>query len=143
MKIKIIKIGKIAHKEILPLVGEYEKRLKVLTQIESVEFKSLNPKMEKQILDHDYIIALDERGVEWSSTELAKKISQWQDNPKNKTICFVIGDPYGLTEEIRRKAHIIWSLSRLTLSSDIAWLLVWEQVYRGFSIIKGIKYHHE
>ncbi|NBX76521.1 MAG: 23S rRNA (pseudouridine(1915)-N(3))-methyltransferase RlmH [Proteobacteria bacterium] len=145
MKIEIIKIGKCRHSGIAEVATEYIKRLKPYLGVESTLWKEgdvesrLNRLLEKETL----VVALDERGKQWSSIDFSKKLKNWIDSPTHKRVAFVIGGPYGLPEDFRKKAHFIWSLSDCTLPSDFSWLLVCEQVYRAFTIIKGMAYHHE
>jgi len=145
MKIEIIKIGKCRHPGIAEIAAEYIKRLKPYLGVESVIWKEgdvesrLNRLFDKETL----VIALDERGKQWSSIALSKQLGHWVDSPSFKKVAFVIGGPYGLPETFRTKANFIWSLSDCTLPSDFSWLLVCEQIYRAFTIIKGMAYHHE
>lgn len=145
MKIEIIKIGKCRHKGLDDLAEEYVKRLKPFVGIDWVIWKEtdLESKLKKLIQSDSIAVALDERGKQWSSIELSKKLSTWSNNPSVKKVSFVIGGPYGLPIEFRKNADQLWSLSSCTLPSDFAWLTVCEQIYRGFTILKGMSYHHE
>jgi 23S rRNA (pseudouridine1915-N3)-methyltransferase len=155
LKIEILKIGKPNFPEIKSLVETYRERLTPLTRIESIEMRDpVDPKSPKSqkagegfkvpARSPDEIwIALDEFGKEWSSKELATKIQGWRDDPRVKVVRFVIGGPYGLPAPVRARADAVWSLSRATFPSDIAWLLCWEQVFRAFAIINKTGYHHE
>ena len=151
MKIIVVKVGKPATKEVPTLVNEYIKRCKTFGPIESLEVKDLNSiprshwtgKGKPFCGPGEKLIALDERGSHWTSKTLAANITKWTDDPGTKTLYFLIGGPYGLDDEMRSAATHLWSLSDLTLQGDLAWLVTWEQVYRAFTINKGMPYHHE
>ncbi|MSP19752.1 MAG: 23S rRNA (pseudouridine(1915)-N(3))-methyltransferase RlmH [Bdellovibrionales bacterium] len=145
MKIELIKIGKPTTNESKTLVEMYLKRTKILNPIEGLEYKDLDilkGRNKSIFLPGQWMVALDERGKEWSSPEFSENIKKWLDNPAIKSVVFIIGGPYGLDDEIRNKANIIWSLSKGTLPSDLAWVMASEQIYRAFTILKGMPYHH-
>lgn len=145
MKFRLIKIGKISYPEISDLAEMYETRLRAFGKFERHEVKD-DAELSKILLtprtEHP-VIALDEKGKEWSSTEFAGFISTMRDDPGIKSLSFVIGGPHGLPDELRREAKAIWRFSRLTFTSDLAWLLLWEQVYRAHNILAGTGYHHD
>ncbi|MBM38495.1 MAG: 23S rRNA (pseudouridine(1915)-N(3))-methyltransferase RlmH [Woeseia sp.] len=89
----------------------------------------------------DYAILLDECGTQLSSKSLASKLSDWQLNGFD--LCFIIGGPDGVSEKLRNKANMIWSLSNLTLHHGMARVLLAEQLYRAYSIQVGHPYHRE
>lgn len=90
-----------------------------------------------------YLVALDERGKEFASPDLAKSLTKWMDDPGIKRLIFLIGDPYGISKPVIEKANLLWAVSKGTLPSDLAWVVATEQIYRAFTLIKGIPYHHE
>ena len=157
MQIKIVKIGKLADQNYSPLAAKFEKRLRAFTKVESVFLKAfedesrqvkelsgkldLNPK--KGEFGKSVSIALDERGKLLSSPDLAMKIKSYQDDPSIKQLSFIIGGPFGLPQSVRKQVDLVWSLSPAVVPSDLAWLIVWEQIYRAFSINAGSSYHHE
>ena len=146
MKIRLLKIGRI-KKEFQPLLTVYHNRLKSFNKSEFLETKN-NDQALKLIMDlkqktGQIIVCLDEKGAQWSSTELATFIDGHKDKPTTKSLTFVVGSPYGLSNEISSQADYKWSLSNATFPSDLAWLLLHEQIYRAFNIINGTPYHHE
>lgn len=155
MKIAIIKIGKPNFAQVRSLVETYHERLSSLTRVESIEARDPvgpdNPKgpragesFKVPPKSPDEIwVALDEHGKEWTSVELADRVRGWRDDPRVKSVKFVIGGPYGLPAPVRARADVVWSLSKCTFPSDIAWLLCWEQVFRAFAILNKTGYHHE
>ena len=104
-------------------------------EILAVEGQSI----EKTFLLKDHIIALDIQGKEYSSEGLADRIKEL--SLTTKRVCFVIGGPLGLSKHILRRADETLSLSRLTLTHEMSRLVLLEQLYRAYTIIKGEKYH--
>ena len=90
----------------------------------------------------DYLVALDERGKQFSSKNLADFI-QARANESKKRLVFVIGGAFGLDDAVLKKANYIWSLSELTFPHQLVRLILAEQVYRACTIIKNEKYHHQ
>jgi 23S rRNA (pseudouridine1915-N3)-methyltransferase len=145
MKIELIKIGKPTTQESRALVDTYLIRTRVLNPIEGLEYKDiemLKSKARNLFSPGQWVVALDERGKEWSSPELSHQFKKWLENPAIKSVVFLIGGPYGLDDELRGKANVVWSLSKGTLPSDLAWVIAAEQIYRAFTILKGMPYHH-
>jgi 23S rRNA (pseudouridine1915-N3)-methyltransferase len=89
----------------------------------------------------DVLIALDERGKEFDSVGLATFISK-KGMEGAKKIVFIIGGAFGLDEAVLKRANHTWSLSLLTFPHQLVRLVLAEQVYRAFTIIKNEKYHH-
>lgn len=151
MKVKIIKFGRPAFKEYDSLCENYSKRLQSGLKLETDLLKVNDPKkvleLEKKILEEsdstNRIIALDERGKSFKSTEFAAKLTDWQMEGQIKTVTFVIGGPYGLSDFFKGQCHELWRLSDFVVTSDLAWLLLSEQIYRAHSIQNGTSYHHE
>lgn len=94
-------------------------------------------------LEHDdYLVALDERGKQLSSPELATFIEK-QAMERVKRLVFLIGGAYGLDAAVLKKARFTWSLSPLVFPHQLVRLILAEQVYRACTIIRNEKYHHE
>lgn len=89
----------------------------------------------------DQVIALDERGAEWKSVELAEQMRRWQGSAAQ--IAFLIGGPDGLTDACRQKADTVLSLSRLTLPHGLVRVVLAEQLYRAWTILQGHPYHRD
>ena len=90
----------------------------------------------------DYLVALDERGKQFSSKKLADFL-QARANESTKRLVFVIGGAFGLDDAVLKKSNHIWSLSELTFPHQLVRLILAEQVYRACTIIKNEKYHHQ
>ena len=87
----------------------------------------------------EQVVLLDERGKQLTSKSLASKLSDWQSDGRD--LCFVIGGPDGVTDAVRQRADMMWSLSQLTLPHGMARALVSEQLYRAWSLQTGHPYH--
>lgn len=93
----------------------------------------------RQLRPTEYVVALDERGQAWSSTELAAQLGRWR--MEQPDLAFVIGGPEGLAEAVRQRANRLWSLSRLTFPHGLVRILLAEQLYRAWTILEGHPYH--
>ncbi len=105
--------------------------------LKKAEGKMLLEKIEKE----DWLIALDEYGKEMGSIDLSEYIIR-QGNMGVKKIIFLIGGAFGLDELVLQRANYKWSLSKLTFPHQLVRLILAEQVYRAYTIIKNEKYHH-
>ena len=84
-------------------------------------------------------IALDERGQEWSTAELAERLAGWLR--EGRDLSLLVGGPDGLDPACRARADTIWSLSRLTLPHPLARVVIAEQIYRAWSLLHNHPYH--
>ena len=148
MKFRFVWIGKTKEKNWRALQEEYLKRLSFFVKFEITEIKDSaaheNSETEgKRILENlnhsSFVCLLDVVGNESSSYELAGTIEKWQ-NRGLKEIAFVIGGASGVSSEVVEKADYSLSLSRLTLTHEMARVVLIEQLYRAFTIIKGFPY---
>jgi 23S rRNA (pseudouridine1915-N3)-methyltransferase len=158
MKYRIISVGKIKEDFYLLGINEYTKRLRTYTNIELVDGleekispragkKDIEKVLEKEgtkilalINDNDISIALDINGKQLSSVDLAGCLEQWNMSGKAR-VNFIIGGSYGLSAEVKQKADQAISFSRMTFPHHMAVLILSEQLYRGFKILKGEPYH--
>ncbi|ATA73761.1 MULTISPECIES: 23S rRNA (pseudouridine(1915)-N(3))-methyltransferase RlmH [Capnocytophaga] len=156
MNIKLITIGKTDNSNLQQLISDYEKRLLHYINFELVTIpdlknsKSLSEEQQKtkegelilkQLeLSHELIL-LDERGKEYTSVGFSEYI-QKKLNTGIKQLTFVIGGPYGFSQEVYARANGMLSLSKLTFSHQMIRLFFVEQVYRAFTILKNEPYHH-
>jgi 23S rRNA (pseudouridine1915-N3)-methyltransferase len=156
MNIKVLAIGKTDNKNLQALIEEYTKRLgfyikfdlEIIPDIKNA--KNLSESVQKikegqlilnKLSPTDYLILLDENGKEFSSIGFSEFL-QKKMNSGLKTIVFVIGGPYGFSEEVYKKAEGKVSLSQMTFSHQMIRLFVIEQIYRGFTILNNEPYHH-
>jgi len=89
----------------------------------------------------EQVVLLDERGKQLTSKSLASKLSDWQSDGRD--LCFVIGGPDGVSDSVRQRADMMWSLSQLTLPHGMARALLSEQLYRAWSLQTGHQYHRD
>lgn len=95
----------------------------------------------KTIKQDDYVIVLDEKGKDVDSIKFSVEVQKAIDSNK-KRVLWVIGGAFGLSENVKRRANVTVSLSKLTLNHLVAQTLLLEQIYRGLTIIRGIPYHN-
>ena len=95
----------------------------------------------KQIQSTDTVVLLDEHGKEFRSIEFADWIQKKQNTARR--LIFVIGGPYGFSNDVYERANEKISLSKMTFSHQMVRLIFTEQIYRACTIIKGEPYHHE
>ena len=89
----------------------------------------------------DIVVALDENGIQWTSTDLASFLVK-NSNRSVKNVIFLIGGAYGLHTTILKRSNYTWSLSKLIFPHQLVRLILSEQVYRSCTIIRNEKYHH-
>lgn len=154
MNINIICIGKIKEKYILDGIQEFSKRLQAFGKLKVFELKedgndsNRNISIEKEskaILEtleknKGFKILLDISGKNFSSEEMANHIEKITVNG-DSTINFIIGGSYGVSDEIRKISDLRLSFSKMTFPHQLMRLILIEQIYRWFSIIKNTKYH--
>jgi 23S rRNA (pseudouridine1915-N3)-methyltransferase len=145
VKLLVVKVGRVAYPEYRALVDVYAKRLKGFAQIEGREVKTEAEllRIVREPAGEHPLVLLDEHGTQLTSPGLADRLRRYTDDPGVKSLTFVVGDPMGHSPELKKRAQMTWGLSAGTLTSDMAWLFCWEQLYRAYNIIKGTSYHHE
>lgn len=150
MRFRIIWTGKTRDARLRALIEDYVQRLSHFVRCEVTELKELRrtdkagiDKETKRISDAlrtgSMTVLLDPEGSEWSSQELAAQVRAWEGNGV-KEVAFVIGGPNGLAPDLVSRADKRWSLSRLTLTHEMARVLLLEQLYRAFTIVHGLPY---
>jgi 23S rRNA (pseudouridine1915-N3)-methyltransferase len=87
------------------------------------------------------VVALDERGRQWSTAELAGQLENWMRDERG--VSFLVGGPDGLAEECRERAQDVWALGRLTLPHPMVRAILAEQLYRAWTITQNHPYHRE
>lgn len=146
MQWRIITVGKPAHPWVKEAIQMYWQRLQRYTRLEHVIIKEASQdRMDQQIEDASadaLRVFLDERGKQLRSVEMAGWIKQAEISSR-KRVCLVIGGADGHSSSMRAKADECWSLSKLTFQHDIALVVLVEQIYRAYSILRGEPYHRE
>lgn len=148
MKFRFIWIGKTKDPNWKTLQEEYLRRLSHFVKCEVVELKDTNPPGSPEIEGErilatlnpkTFAVLLDVEGEAISSQDLAVKLENWQ-NRGLKEVSFLIGGANGVSREVAEKAEISLSLSFLTFTHEMARVVLLEQLYRGYTIIKGFPY---
>jgi 23S rRNA (pseudouridine1915-N3)-methyltransferase len=144
MKFRFLWVGKTKDQNWRSLETEYLGRLSHFVRCEIVEIKDGNKETEgKRILDSlnqsTFVCLLDVKGRSVTSHDLAKNVENWQ-NRALKEITFVIGGAEGVASEVVERADYSLSLSFLTFTHEMARVVMLEQLYRAFTIIKGFPY---
>lgn len=157
MKIILLVVGRTVDNNIIAGINEYQQRVKHFAQFDIdviPELKNARKLSEQQQKEQegelitkymdsgDYVVLLDEGGKEFRSKEFAAWIEHKQ-NISTKRIVFVVGGPYGFSQKVYSLANEKISLSRMTFSHQMIRLLFVEQLYRAYTIINGLPYHHE
>lgn len=142
MKLKIAWIGKTKEPAIQALTAEYLKRLNYYAEVEGMALASeaaLIKTRDKLRPAHSTVI-LDSRGKQLSSEEFASFLNDHQ-NRNPYPLLFAVGSADGFSTEVRKSASFTLSLGKMTLAHELARIVLLEQLYRAFSILKGHPYH--
>jgi len=154
MKIRLLAVGTRMPAWVDAGFREYQKRMPHQCALELVEIRTAPrsgsgtaPKATRTeanallaaLSDRDHVVALDQRGRQYSTESLAGLLQQWMHAGRN--VALLIGGPDGFTQDVRDRAHEIWSLSELTLPHGLVRVVVAEQIYRAWSLLQGAPYH--
>lgn len=157
IKITVISLGKLKEKYFIDAALEYQKRLLRYCKLDIIEIEPIklseNPSeaeiksalekeadfITKKIPNGSKVFSLCVEGRQLTSPEFADKISKISDF--GGSLCFIIGSSYGLSENIKQKSDFRLSLSEMTFPHKLFRVMLLEQIYRGFKIIEGSKYH--
>lgn len=157
MTIKLLAIGKTDSSQLQELIEVYQKRLQhyINFEIELIpdlkKTKNLSEDQQKdkegelilkRLSSTDVLILFDEKGKQYTSIEFSAFL-QKKMNSGIKQLVFLIGGPYGFSNEIYAKASGKIGLSKMTFSHQMVRLFITEQIYRGFTILKNEPYHHQ
>ena len=146
MRVRIIAVGKAKDRDLRSLLGDYYARIGRYAKLEEVEIKDgkadeVAERLGRSIPERSRVVALEVGGRTLSSRDFAKWLGR-AENESVQTVVFLIGGAYGLPQAISKKADLKLSLSAMTLPHRLARLLLAEQVYRAFSILRGEPYDH-
>ena len=158
LSVRLICVGRMREKFYTEAFNEYAKRLSAYCKFECVELseqrlgdapsqKEISAALEKEaaeimknIPDGSYLCAMCVEGRQMPSEAVAKLIREREGSGKPK-LCFVIGGSFGLHESVKKKAELRLSMSEMTFPHHLARVMLAEQVYRGFKINEGSRYH--
>ncbi len=140
MKLKIAWIGKTKEPAIQTLTNEYLKRLTRYADAEGTALNDESALLKLRGRQPSTLVLLDSRGKQLSSEELAAFLANHQDrNPL--PLLFAVGPADGFTAETRQEANLLLSLGKMTVAHELARVVLLEQLYRAFTILKGHPYH--
>lgn len=157
MKAVLLSIGKTDNPIYAQLIDGYTRRLNFYVPFETAFLpdikirKSISEKEQKSmegtailnwLQKGDFVVLLDDKGKEYTSTEFAR-FMEIKSHAVSKRIIFVIGGPYGFSEDIYKRANDKISLSKMTFTHQMVRLIFVEQLYRAMTILNNEPYHHE
>ena len=158
LNMRIVCVGKLREQFYIDAFNEYSKRLSAYCKFECVELnetklgsspsdKEIAAALDKEVVDIDrvlgkdaYVIAMCVEGKQLKSEDFAQKINSLAVSGRGR-ICFVIGGSFGISQRIKQRADMRLSMSEMTFPHHLARVMLAEQIYRAFKIIKGSKYH--
>lgn len=155
MRLRCVFVGKLKEPFFKQAAEHYIKKLGRFHKLDLVELKDAPGKLppeDKRLREgrallealdpKNFVIILDERGKELESRSLAANLQRWTEDP-GRTPCFVIGGPFGHSDEVRARADLLLSLGKATWPHELCRVMLLEQLYRAASINKGLPYHHD
>ena len=153
MNIDCLFLGQTAESYLERGIADYQSRLERFAQVRVKVIKERKGKMSdqarieiegrdllEQVEPKSLLVALDRTGRQVDSESLATIFQQWQLQNR-RTISFIIGGALGLSREVVAAADLVLSLSLMTFTHEMARLILFEQIYRSFTILAGSKYH--
>ncbi len=156
MKLNLLCVGRLTIPYLSDGCGEYTKRLKRYLPLSITEIKehktgrkqdlpriiaSEGENLQQRIPKGTFVIALDQQGKNLSSKQLATLMNEHMVRGTSEWV-LIIGGPYGLSQDLRQQADLVLSLTELTLTHQMARMLLLEQLYRCCTIIRNEPYHH-
>ncbi len=156
MPIRIVQVGKTKDKALISGVEHYAKLLSPFVRVKTTtvgdtekkkkeEHERVKEREGQKLLEQagrgDTLILLDEQGKTFSSKEFAGFLEKVLAHAQGD-ITFLIGGPYGVSEEVKKAVHHSLSLSPMTFTHEMTRLILMEQLYRGMTILKGKTYHY-
>jgi 23S rRNA (pseudouridine1915-N3)-methyltransferase len=152
MRLTLITPARMKSEPCRALIGEYVKRasryrpmaheeLALPRQSTSPENAALTQRLERAGSRHKLVI-LDERGKLMDSRKFAETLTRWRDDSVSEVL-FAVGGPHGYSEELKKQAHLLWSLSPMTMPHELAAATAAEQIYRGLTLMAGHPYHND
>jgi len=146
VRVRIIAVGKAKDRSLRVMLDDYYARIGRYAKFEEIEIKDgdaveVAEKLSRHIPDRSRVVALEVDGRVLGSHDLAKWLGR-AENDSIQTVVFLIGGAYGLPQDVSRSADLRLSLSALTLPHRLARLVLAEQIYRGFSILRSEPYDH-
>lgn len=158
LSVRLICVGKMRERFYIDAFAEYAKRLRAYCKLDCVELteqrlseqpsqKEIYAALEtesadiiKNIPPDAYVVAMCVEGRQMKSEGMAKLIAERENSGKPK-LCFIVGGSFGLDERVKERADFRLSMSEMTFPHHLARVMLAEQIYRGFKINEGSRYH--
>jgi len=151
VKLRLLATGRLKQAPMREAAADYGARIARMLPFETVEVPASaggeadapsdeSGRVAKKLRKGARVVLLDERGKQLSTLELAGRMEGWMGGSVD--VDLVIGGAYGVTDELRRRADEMWSLSALTLPHELARVVTLEAVYRALTVVRGMPYHH-
>ncbi|HKF52351.1 MAG TPA: 23S rRNA (pseudouridine(1915)-N(3))-methyltransferase RlmH [Candidatus Acidoferrales bacterium] len=141
IKMRLIMLGRTRRPEVRGLLDDYVARIRKHAEIETTELRETSDAAFRKLKlpDRATVVLLDEKGKEFTSTQFAKWLGGMRDRGVREVV-FLCGAAEGFPNDLRQRANQSISLSRLTMSYELARVLLTEQIYRAFTILAGHPY---
>jgi 23S rRNA (pseudouridine1915-N3)-methyltransferase len=140
MKLTVAVVGRLKEASLAAIEDDYGKRLRRYCTFAVSEHKD-EASLLASVASNAHLYALDERGDLVSSDELAKQLGAEELHGGGAPVVFAIGGADGHSDELRRRARRLIAFGRITIAHRLVRVLLFEQLYRGFSILRGEPYH--
>ena len=144
MLLDVVAVGKVRSREIAALAAEFAKRLGGYARLKTTELADSDVATEGRAICRELdrvrgakIVVLSEEGKLFTTAEFAGFLKKCDTR-----VVFAVGGPFGLSPEVKARADLLWSLSPLTFTHELARLLLFEQLYRALNFNAGGNYHH-
>ena len=138
MRYRVVAVGRVRNAALRAACDDYLERLRHYARLEEREVKD-EARVLEGIPEGSRLVALSRSGEEWSSGQLAEWTARWEMDGRD--VALAIGGADALPETVLRQADRVWSLSRLTLPHELARVVLYEQLYRAYTIRRGEPYH--
>ncbi len=138
MRYRVVAVGRVRDAALRAACDDYLERLRRYTKVEEREVKD-EARILEAIPEGSCLVALSEQGDQWTSGQLADWTARWEMDGRDVT--FAIGGAAALPPTLLRQADRVWSLSRLTFPHELARVVLYEQLYRAYTIRRGEPYH--
>jgi 23S rRNA (pseudouridine1915-N3)-methyltransferase len=135
---RVVAVGRVKDAALRAACDEYLARLRHYTRVEEQQVKD-EARLLEAVHEGSRLVALSETGEQWTSGELARGTARWEMDGRDVT--FAVGGADALPQAVLARAEWVWSLSRLTLPHELARVILYEQLYRAYTIRRGEPYH--
>ena len=138
MRYRVVAVGRVRDAALRAACDEYRERLRHYARVEEREVKD-EARVLEAVPEGSRLVALSRSGEEWTSGQLAEWTARWE--MEGRDVALAIGGADALPEPVLHQAERVWSLSRLTLPHELARVVLYEQLYRAYTIRRGEPYH--